>query len=675
MSKTVLPVQDGRYQITANDVGVYLSVWGPGGEGSPVSKGAVIRELTERNFSDFDPEFIATVIREALGKPVQIMNWQSAIDGHYEIKANDTGVYLSVWGPAGAGSPVSRAEVIRDLTERNCVNFDPDFIAVILREAIGKPVQIINFLPAIDGRYEIIANDSGVYLSVWGPANEGAPVSKAAIIKDLMERKCTNFDSEFLSVVIREAIGSPVQIINSTAPMPPQQNIRVAISLDRMEARVSVSLSPEAPFLTMMQILDELVAAGVTYGIEEVPLHTLTQTRSAKNMICARGTLSCPGEDARLNYIIDPESQGRPEELEDGRVDYKETHTFLCVEEGQLLVEKIPATAGIPGKDVMGCPIPPRRGKDRPLPVGKNVIAADEFHLHAAINGHLRFFHMKRMDVIPVIVIEGDVDYSTGNIDFKGSVMVKGSIQADFSVKAGGNVEVCGNISGGFVEANSIIVHKGIQGMKRSVIKARERLVCKFIENATVYADQDIIVNDVILNSTIIAGSRVLVEGGRGLVRGGRISAGELVRAVTVGNPSGVVTEIDVSINSLLKDELLMLRQELKKADAAYEEAQRNLSYFQKLGVDRLAGEKLDRFKKIESDCKLLPDSIEDMKQRISAIEETVEAQKPGRIRVSGHAYPGTKLAIGTLNRVLNSPMQFVSFYVQNHELKFTSLK
>ncbi len=679
MDETLLStVQNGRYEIRANDGGVYLSVWGPAAGGLPVSKTAIIQDLISRHCSNFDSDFIAVVIREAMGTPVQIVNSLPPLDGRYRISANDAGVYLSVWGPANSGVPVTKQAIIKDLIERNCTGFDSDFIAVVIREAIGAPVQIINSLPKVDGRYEIYANDAGVYLSVWGPGHGGWPVAKATIIQDLTKRNCANFDNDFIALIIREAVGKPVLIVNSqTAAGSVSPAIRVKVGLDRMEARLTIYRPKEqaGPAITSEQLLAELRSAGVVFGIEAAALAEISQTGRATNTICARGMPPCDGEPAKLKFFIDPDSQGRPVELEDGRVDFKETNNFLCVEEGQLLVEKMPATAGIPGTDVYGLPLPAKPGKDLRLPGGENVINVDEWRLYAAINGHLQIFLDKRINVIPIIIIDGDVDYSTGNIDFKGSIIVRGSIQQDFAVKASGNVEVCGTIAGGRVEANSIIVRKGIQGMKRSVIKARERVVTNFIENATVYADEDIIVNDVILNSTVFAGQRVIVEGRRGLIRGGRVAAGEVVRATTIGNPCGVSTEVEVAVDWILKDELLNLGQEIKKAEAAYDNLQLSLTHMRNQGIENLAGEKRERYKQQAAEYQALPDRLEEMKQRAANIENLLVSLKPGRIRVCNYIYPRTRISIGALTKNINEPLQFISFYALGREIKFASLR
>ncbi|WP_199884057.1 DUF342 domain-containing protein [Anaerosinus massiliensis] len=596
-----------------------------------------------------------------------------AKDGRYEIAVTDTEVFLSVWPPANGGNPVSKTNIIKELNDRNLVDFDRMFVFQVIKEALGTPTLIMNSLPKKDGRYEITMTDTEVFLTVWSPRNGGKSVTKKQIIEDLTDKQLNDFDENFIYSIIKEATGQPSFIINLKTKIP-EATIRVRVSSNRLEAMVDISVPAAAPAVTVTQLIEHLKNAGVVYGIDKVVLETLSKSRLAKNIVCAQGIPPREGDTAYLKYHVDVECQGRPEEQEDGRVDFKETNTFLCVEKGALLVEKIPATIGVSGIDVFGKEILPKAGKDVAMPLGKNVVCLDNLKLYAAIDGHLHVFLKKRINVIPVIVIEGDVDFNTGNIDFKGSVTVKGSIQPDFSVKAGGNVEVCGSICGGTVEANNIIVRNGIQGMNRGVVKARERLVANFINNATVYSDADIVVEDFIMNSNVFAGSRVILEGGRGLIRGGRISAGELIRAVTVGNRSGIITELEVSVNPFLKDELVALRESVGTDVKLYEKLKLSLDYARRLGVEKLAGVKLERYKKEEEEFNNLPERIEENKQRIVDIEGLLNSKKPGRVRIAESIYPGTRIAIGTVNKVLKDEMKYVSFYAQAGEIKFNTL-
>ena len=461
----------------------------------------------------------------------------------------------------------------------------------------------------------------------------------------------------------------------SESILPPVvPDVRVMVRRDRLEVMVDITTPLGAKGVTKSQLREHLKAAGVVYGIDDHAIEWLVKARSGMNIVCARASLPHDGDHAFEKYHVDLESQGRPVELEDGSVDFKNINNFISVTAGQLLVEKIPPTLGIPGKDVLGLPIKAKPGKDIRMPIGKNVTIVDDCRLVANIDGQLDIVR-RRINVTPTIEVAGDVDYSTGNIDFVGNVIVRGSVQAGFSVKAAGNVEIRGTICGGTVEANNIIVRMGIQGMNRSVIKSRDRLVAKFIENATVYADQEVVVSDVVMNSSIFAGVRVLVEGQRGIVIGGRISAGECIRARTVGNQSHVATDLEVAADPFLKDELQTLYSENKQIDILAEELKLSMAYMRNQGLDNLNIDKGMRYEKMEGEYTSLLERGEEIRQRRMDIEALIYSLKPGKIYVLGTLYPGVKVSIGPLIKVINDPLQYLSLYADEGSINFSSFR
>lgn len=473
--------------------------------------------------------------------------------------------------------------------------------------------------------------------------------------------------------VTRGNAGQAPQLADSLTSGREEPGIRVLVRRDRMEALISVPTPPGGiPAVTVAQLLDSLKAAGVVYGIDEQVLEILTQIRTVDYTCCARGLPPSDGTDGFLRYHVDIESQGRPTLLEDGRVDFKNINNFISVEAGQLLVERVPPRPGEPGMDVIGLPVPAKPAKDVSLPVGKNAKVVDRCQLVAAIPGQLHIAH-DRVNVLPVIEVKGDVDYSTGNIDFKGSVIIHGSVQAGFSVKAGGNAEIRGNISGGMVEANNITVRTGIQGMNRSVVKAYDRLVARFIENATVCAGKEVVVGDVILHSKVFAGIRIIVEGRRGLVLGGRLSAGEEIRVRSAGNRSQVATDLEVSVNPFLKEELFVLRSELLKAEASAEDMKRSLAYMRAQGIENLPTAKRERYDKMEAEYGALPERLEDMRLRVEDIDSVLYSLKPGNIHVANVLYPGVRVFIGPIMRIIGDPLKYLTLYVQEGEVRFTS--
>src|SRR5690606_15317621 len=124
-------------------------------------------------------------------------------------------------------------------------------------------------------------------------------------------------------------------------------------------------------------------------------------------------------------------------------------------------------------------------------------------------------------------VVPGDVDFSTGNIDFIGSVKVMGSVRNGFSVKAAGNVEIMGRLEGGFINTGgNIVVKEGIVGQGKGNIKAGGSVYARFLENAQVEARKDVLVGDSIMHSTVRAGGKIVVNGKKGKIVGGLCFAG-----------------------------------------------------------------------------------------------------------------------------------------------------
>ncbi len=529
--------------------------------------------------------------------------------------------------------------------------------------------------PAENGRYALSITEVGVYVKVYPPKNGGQPLHQSVILEELKKRNITLFLLPAIETAVQEAKGRPVLIANPLPPEPPPAvpaEIRVHIRPDRLRAFVDVILPPDASPVSAAQILQELQAARVVYGIDHAAIADLVDQGFGTGVCCARGKAPQDGTDAVLTYHIDIEAQGRPEEIDGDRVDFKNINKFLSVNADQLLLEKMPASAGIPGNDIFGNLIPAKHGKEIALPVGKNVNVKDKLKLLAAIDGQLHIAH-GRVGVLPLLEIKSDIDYDTGNIDFIGSVLVHGSLQCGFSIKAGGNVEIRGSVSGGVIEATNILVHKGIQGMNRSQLKAREDISALFVENASLFAGKNVTVSDVVMNSSLFAGLKVAVIGRRGRIIGGRISAGEEICSKTVGNHTHLLTRLEVAGNPFLKDELDALRLSVTTFDSLYQESKRLLGYLNVRGRENLDAEKQARHEKLSTQCVVLEEQLLETKERIADIEALLKSLKPGIIRVADVIYPGTQVSIGRLTRTMTDALQHLSLYVHDGEIRISA--
>ncbi|HWR39432.1 MAG TPA: FapA family protein [Patescibacteria group bacterium] len=518
-----------------------------------------------------------------------------------------------------------------------------------------------------DGNYVIAEVDGDIFLTVFPPVSEpGRPVRAGVVINELRTRFGKKLDDNHpIHMAVQSAAGVAVKIYDhlemETAP-----EIYLQISPDRTLAQISVTLPRRCRPLTLEDLQQALRKGGVTFGIDQEAMKRLVERQMGGETVCARGIKPVKGRDASLKIFVDTTNKGRPEELDDGRVDYKEIHLYTMVEKGQLLAERIPATVGEAGMDVFGNKIPAPNGHDVSLPTGKNLQIVDKNRLEAAEGGHYVYDGVT-MNVFPVIEIKGDVDFSSGNVDFSGSVVVRGSVNTGFSVKAEGSVDVFGNVIGGTVEAQAITVRAGIQG--RSVIRASQQVIAKFIENSSVHCG-DAVVNDVILHGQVIAERRVVVSGRRGIIAGGQVVAGEEIKAMVLGTTSGVQTKITVGQKPLLRDEYFQLMKDIQQMETQEEENSKSLTLLNAMDLRTMSPQKQELRNKLSASQYYHQQQIKDMRNRVHEIEIAFEEMSGATVKATKSAYPGVVITIGNQIEPVREVMKGTLFCVENGVLK-----
>ncbi len=517
------------------------------------------------------------------------------------------------------------------------------------------------------GAFSISQEGAELFLTVFPSEGEGKAVSEAEIVAELDKRGVVEYDQKTITHEINKPSAQAVKIATIG-----QSEIHVEISKDRMEATLQIDMSKNAPLLTWDEVLEKINASGIAFGFDEAEARKALD-RPGNRVVIAKGQPAVNGIDSQIKYHVDLENKGKPVELDDGKVDYKDLNLFTIVMQGDLLAEKIPSVPGVPGSDVLGIAIVAKAGKEVPLPLGKNVQAVENT-ITAGIAGQVVVANNK-ISVVPVIEIKEDVDLSTGNIEFVGNVVVKGSVQPGFTVKAEGNIEVYGTVSGGIVEGKNVVIKMGIQGMHRGYVKAVENVVAKFIENATVQAGNDVIVNEVILHSRISAGKKVIVEGKRGLIAGGNILAGEEIRAKMLGTQMSTSTELEVGVNPQLREEYQNIRREIKKVEVSLEQTQKALSILRGMDQTTMPQDKREMLLKLTKAQFHLVGQVETMRNRMTDIELAFEEMKYGRIKVSEVMYPGVKVVIGTLVKPIREALKFSSLYAEDGEIRIGSFK
>jgi len=160
---------------------------------------------------------------------------------------------------------------------------------------------------------------------------------------------------------------------------------------------------------------------------------------------------------------------------------------FIGVGEGQLLATKVPVTNGITGINIYGHEVPQVPGDDLQIARGADIsFNEDTGEIRAAITGVLSEVTDTSVKVSAKHVISGDIDFATGNIDSKDTVLVSGSLKPGFKAVACGEMVVGKNVdSAQIVSGGNVVICGGVKG-KGTTIKAEGDFDIPFIEHGLI---------------------------------------------------------------------------------------------------------------------------------------------------------------------------------------------
>ncbi|WP_145134909.1 DUF342 domain-containing protein [Paenibacillus sp. Y412MC10] len=462
-----------------------------------------------------------------------------------------------------------------------------------------------------------------------------------------------------------------------TAPIALETYLDITFSEDKSVAYLQFSKRSEDFEVTEEELQLFLRSHQVQFGMDQAVLSRICshpQEYMFGRTAIAFGEQPVSGKDGRIEFAFNlrDDKEHRPLETEDGRVDYKELISLNNVMKGQLIAKRIPPEPGKPGLSVTGEMIPFKPGKEAYFKVGKNVVVDPEnTAMYAAIDGLIATTDKGKINVFPVYEVNGDVDYSVGNIDFVGTVVIRGNVLTGFRVKAAGDIRVVGGVEGAELEAEgSIEITSGIIGYNKGYVKAGQHVKSSFIQDGNVIAGEDVIVSQSIMHSNIRAGRNVLCNATKGLIVGGVIQAGERVIARTIGNSMSTMTTIEVGVLPELRNELSELRGKIRQLVEAQDKTDKALYLLNQLAASgQLPPDKMALRLKLNATKKSNDREQMEAKERILEIEKTLEDSVRARVDVVKVVYGGSKIVIGRYTRFIKDPAERVSFYYHEGDI------
>lgn len=407
----------------------------------------------------------------------------------------------------------------------------------------------------------------------------------------------------------------------------------------------------DAPALSQEDIVEALHKAKVTTGLHPEQYEKLLQERPYFRLcLVAWGRPPVPGKDGS---VIDhyPRENTRQVALdEEGNVDYRAQSYVQTIEKGAVICDVILPQEGTAGVMVTGQAIKPPPVKAAAIPRGSNTALDEEgLHLVATMSGHV-LYQGNAFQVKSILQVPGNVDYSTGNINFLGDVHIAGDVREKFMVRATGTVTIDGLVEAATIEADGdIIVTKGVLGDNKALLKSKKSVKAKYLENCIVYSG-DCTYADCIINSEIYSDQRISVLTGRGTVLGGILTAAGQIEANIIGSQSGKRTELVLGVLPYVQKEQEENRTTLVELRKELEEVNRQLSFLETRGNNEESNKK-------QAELRLRKSVLALKEAKIVKREQELAELRVDRTRCrleAGTIYPTTILQIGSAVRKID---------------------
>ncbi len=486
-----------------------------------------------------------------------------------------------------------------------------------------------------NGRFTLEEQFGRAVLCVYPPGRAGRPVRATDVIARLDLFALEGYDPKHVDEIVLMAEGEPADICAWKAPDPVDANFTVELAPGAMQAYIEITPPKfDGRWPGASELFAALRAAGVMRGLLEddirrlaardwtgidllarseepgdevvpvgvggIPLGPGSAPGRTVRILAARGEPAREGRSGYLRHYFAANPRSAPVVTVDEptRVDYRNLRVIQTCEQDALLVEVIPPEKGVAGFTVTGQVLEPEPVSAARLFAGENVrFTDDETAPYATAPGQVTITgagedigtdRRARVDVRDILNLE-EVNFSTGNVEFPGTIVVEGTVLDGFEVRARGDIIVQRSVSNvKLIAGGDVILAGGVVGRGASYIQAGGDLFARFAQNSTLYAAGCIFIEEASMNSRLTAGANIAVEGGRGEIIGGSALCAGLVRARKLGSRGESQTLITVGLKPETMEQLRVLEEE-------YEDTRKTLARVQTALAQYAESERLGR--------------------------------------------------------------------------------
>ncbi len=309
----------------------------------------------------------------------------------------------------------------------------------------------------------------------------------------------------------------------------------------------------ETLLITAAELEALLESNEIRIGLDRDILLQLSEKIAAHepiaDVLVAHGALPEIGQPAFLEFKTKPFSyEPNFNEAEtNGQIDFHQTHLFENVKSGDVIGIAHPAIPSKNGQTVTGKIIPTSPLRTTAATLGSGVKFDDVQNEYIAlINGRV-MYKDSVLSVTEEFLVEEDVDYKVGHIDFVGFVTVRGDVLDGFNVRGKKGVKIYNNVGNSNIISEGDIDLGGMTGRDGGAqIRCQGRVKAGYLYNVDVECNGDVVVQREIMHCNIKSNGIIRCQG---RIVGGTCLALGGIETVIAGSEFGIKTFLNAGID------------------------------------------------------------------------------------------------------------------------------
>lgn len=446
----------------------------------------------------------------------------------------------------------------------------------------------------------------------------------------------------------------------------PKLEMKLEITPDRLQVYLVLRAARNAADLTDVDVVDLLKKGGIVINdnVNKRVTELIGQIESGKMptepVLIAEGQAPIEPADAELVWA-NSLKQKTAAQGDDGATNFYERHQIVTVEPETIIGHIEPPRKGEPGVDIYGKSVLPSR-QPKKISMGQNVELGGDGKTVKATSAGQVILEKGKLTVRDVFEVEGNIDFTTGNVDAAGDVLVRGSVKDLFIVKATRNISIKGMVDSAYMFAGAdITIVGGVKGRGKAIMEAAGDVHAKFLDSVYLEAGGNVEIANESIDNVILCGGQLLMK--YGVIIGGCQFAMGGMRAKTVGSSTGVKTVVGVGTDPRHRRRLLEIEQKIQKSRVVVEKIRQSVAPLLQQ-IKRLNAEQREQATELVFKADSLEMNINEMEEEKNKLLSAFTDPTGVELSVTSKIFPNTYVHVAhrvtTIREEITGPLRIV---------------